>query len=176
MFLSHFRLLLTISNAAMIPLAMGLFVPFGLTLHPMLSGMAMSFSSVSVVFSSLLLKRYKKPISSTHLLRDSSTETFDDNMALLENMSRQGSFSKIKNKAGLLLKTLVGSRQGSFQELPIASPSVHGDQEIHRRSRFRSINLTPVASILNLQRGYASLDPADDARSDLTDTRVGYDL
>ncbi|KAJ3107789.1 hypothetical protein HDU96_007771 [Phlyctochytrium bullatum] len=40
---------------------MGIGIPWGVYLHPMLAGMAMSFSSVSVVCSSLLLKLYKPP-------------------------------------------------------------------------------------------------------------------
>ncbi|TPX38508.1 hypothetical protein SeMB42_g06698 [Synchytrium endobioticum] len=51
----------TVYNAIMIPLAMGAFAPWGFILHPMLAGMAMSLSSVSVVVSSLMLKSYKKP-------------------------------------------------------------------------------------------------------------------
>lgn len=51
----------TAYNLLMIPFAMGLLAPFHLTLSPMISGMAMSMSSVSVVISSLMLKRYKRP-------------------------------------------------------------------------------------------------------------------
>ncbi|KAG6869239.1 hypothetical protein C0993_009104 [Termitomyces sp. T159_Od127] len=53
-----------IYNVVGIPLAMGLFLPFGLYMHPMLSGAAMAFSSVSVVTSSLTLKWWRRPESS----------------------------------------------------------------------------------------------------------------
>lgn len=46
-------------NFLMIPIAMGILIPAGFMLHPVLAGMMMAFSSVSVVVSSLLLRRYK---------------------------------------------------------------------------------------------------------------------
>ncbi|KAI0306155.1 copper P-type ATPase CtaA [Multifurca ochricompacta] len=48
-------------NVLGIPLAMGLFLPIGLHLHPMMAGAMMAFSSVSVVTSSLLLRRWVRP-------------------------------------------------------------------------------------------------------------------
>lgn len=50
-----------IYNVPGIPLAMGVFFPWGLHLHPMVAGVAMVFSTVSVVTSSLLLKWLRRP-------------------------------------------------------------------------------------------------------------------
>lgn len=53
----------TLYNALGIPLAMGLLLPWDIGLSPMMAGAAMALSSVSVVGSSLLLRRYQKPLS-----------------------------------------------------------------------------------------------------------------
>ncbi|GKU06940.1 unnamed protein product [Fusarium langsethiae] len=49
-------------NAIGLPIAMGFFLPFGLSVHPIMASLAMAFSSVTVVVSSLMLNSWKRPV------------------------------------------------------------------------------------------------------------------
>jgi P-type Cu+ transporter len=48
-------------NVIGLPFAMGFFLPWGYSVHPMAAGAAMAGSSVSVVASSLALKWWRRP-------------------------------------------------------------------------------------------------------------------
>jgi Cu+-exporting ATPase len=48
-------------NVIGLPFAMGFFLPWGYSIHPMAAGAAMAFSSVSVVASSLALRWWRRP-------------------------------------------------------------------------------------------------------------------
>ena len=67
-----------IYNVLGIPLAMGLFLPWGLNLPPMTAAAAMAFSSVSVVTSSLLLRWWTRPAASLMPGEDIQQETIFD--------------------------------------------------------------------------------------------------
>ena len=46
-------------NCLMIPIAMGLFTGFGISINPMIASIAMMFSSITVILNALRLKRIK---------------------------------------------------------------------------------------------------------------------
>lgn len=87
-----------IYNVLGIPLAMGFFLPWGLSLHPMTAGAAMAFSSVSVVTSSLTLKWWHRPLESVmpgeHLphttMWDSAKMSMNDMWDSMRSFARGG--------------------------------------------------------------------------------------
>lgn len=73
-------------NVLMIPVAMGVLIPLGIMMHPVVAGAAMACSSVSVVVSSLLLQLWK-PRFSDSKPKFQSTESW--NMRVTEWFRRK---------------------------------------------------------------------------------------
>ncbi|CAI5759834.1 unnamed protein product [Candida verbasci] len=83
-------------NILMLPFAMGCFLPLNIVLPPVAASIAMMFSSLSVVFNSLLLKNYKAPKIEINKDRDYELGN-DEDQFNLKNGTRE-EFENIKRK------------------------------------------------------------------------------
>ncbi|KAF5549362.1 Cu2+-exporting ATPase [Fusarium mexicanum] len=63
-----------IYNAIGLPIAMGFFLPFGISVHPIMASLAMAFSSVTVVVSSLMLNSWTRPVWMDEMAKDGGSE------------------------------------------------------------------------------------------------------
>jgi Cu+-exporting ATPase len=83
-------------NVIGLPFAMGVFLPWGLWLHPMAAGAAMASSSVSVVVSSLHLKLWRRPSWMKVSVLDPGAEVPQSEMEA-EKLPQSGVFSTAKD-------------------------------------------------------------------------------
>lgn len=75
-------------NTFMIPIAMGILLPWGITLPPVAAGISMSLSSVTVVVSSLILN-YWTPPKVSHFLDKRTKKTWIPNILKRTNTNQE---------------------------------------------------------------------------------------
>ena len=120
-------------NLFMLPFAMGCFLPFNLMLPPVAASIAMMCSSLSVVFNSLLLKRWQPPRikSKSRSSRDLELGSTVDNVFSLKNGTKEefltcqrkvtsGYSMGLKNIL-LWMKRVGGGKRGRTPQLSNAS-------------------------------------------------------
>jgi Cu+-exporting ATPase len=100
----------TMYNLIGLPFAMGFFLPWGLSLHPMAAGFAMACSSVSVVLSSLHLKFWARPKWMRVQMLDPSAEVSEAEQAEGQ-MEQDGVFKRAREWVGEALRARKRERE-----------------------------------------------------------------
>ncbi|KAM8953948.1 copper-transporting ATPase 1 isoform 2-T2 [Pelodytes ibericus] len=122
-----------IYNLVGIPIAAGVFMPVGLILQPWMGSAAMAASSVSVVFSSLLLKLYRKPsresleIQAQGQLRQKSPSEISVHIGIMENRRvspKLGILDRMVNYSRASLNSFLSDKI-SQHSIPLNEPDKH---------------------------------------------------
>ncbi|KAM4663956.1 copper-transporting ATPase 1 [Discoglossus pictus] len=122
-----------IYNLVGIPIAAGVFMPAGLILQPWMGSAAMAASSVSVVFSSLLLKLYRKPSReklesrAQGQIRQKSPSEISVHIGIMENRKASPELSlldRIVNYSRASLNSFLSDKH-SQHSIPLNEPDKH---------------------------------------------------
>ncbi|XP_053555306.1 copper-transporting ATPase 1 isoform X2 [Bombina bombina] len=122
-----------IYNLVGIPIAAGVFMPAGLVLQPWMGSAAMAASSVSVVFSSLMLKLYRKPSRemlenrAQGQIRQKSPSEISVHIGIMENQKNSPELSlldRIVNYSRASLNSFLSDKH-SQHSIPLHEPDKH---------------------------------------------------
>ncbi|XP_015171318.1 PREDICTED: copper-transporting ATPase 1 isoform X1 [Polistes dominula] len=145
----------SIYNLLGIPIAAGIFSPFGFFLLPWMSSAAMALSSVSVVGSSLLLKLYKKPTKATletpeylAAMQAHSTARMIDLDAISLHRGLDESVMPVLNRTTSSLSRLFGRTRSEIEGRLLGEDMDDTDLAIdfrdYRKSKKDLTNITPL--------------------------------
>ncbi|OCK85558.1 heavy metal translocatin [Lepidopterella palustris CBS 459.81] len=98
-------------NLVGLPFAMGFFLPWGLSLHPMAAGFAMACSSVSVVASSLHLRWWQRPRWMRVSVLDPGAEIPESEKEAERQVHGDGLWKKAKEWVGETIKSRRRERE-----------------------------------------------------------------
>ena len=94
-----------------LPFAMGFFLPWGLSLHPMAAGAAMACSSVSVVASSLALKWWRRPRWMRVAVLDPGAEVPEAEREAERRLGEEGVFRRARDWVGEAVRARRRARE-----------------------------------------------------------------
>ncbi|KAI4498530.1 hypothetical protein M0802_006465 [Mischocyttarus mexicanus] len=145
----------SVYNLLGIPIAAGIFSPFGFFLLPWMSSAAMALSSVSVVGSSLLLKLYKKPTKVSletqeylGAMQAHSTARMIDLDAISLHRGLDDSVMPVLNRTTSSLSRLFGRTRSEIEGRLLGEDMDDTDLAIdfhdYRKSKKDLTNITPL--------------------------------
>ncbi|KAK2583714.1 hypothetical protein KPH14_009634 [Odynerus spinipes] len=145
----------SVYNLLGIPIAAGIFSPFGFFLQPWMSSAAMALSSVSVVGSSLLLKLYKKPTKASletpeylAAMHAHSTARMIDLDAISLHRGLDESVMPVLHRSTSTLSRLFGRTKGEVEGRLLGEDMDEIDLAVdfsdYRRNKKDLTNITPL--------------------------------
>lgn len=131
----------SIYNFIGIPMAAGLFLPFGLVLKPWMGSAAMAASSLSVITSSLLLKLYRKPSPEELAQKSNSMKRAGDMMSLKRGADDETGFKRAATDS---LKGSICSNLSKILSLPSSKNMSTYGEGLKRTEKGVEMEMSPL--------------------------------